>query len=291
MFSMKIFFYVLLAMTAFAGNSFFTRLALSTTEIDHVSFSLVRLLSACLIILVVIPRDSQKAAASNSQIIYLSIFLITYIFSFSYAYSELSASIGGLVLFSVVQISLITYGFIFCGHRLNLVQWFGLLIAMTGALLLLTPTITAEHLKTSLIAMAIAGLSWTVVTVVASHRDFSIFSLRKAIFYTASFLSVLIGAGLLRVNSATSLEGLVYAILCGALTTGLGYSIWLLVVNSLSTISAAIAQISVPVITTALGVIFLAETLSSSALSASILIIFGVTIYFFSEYLKCTLVD
>lgn len=283
---MKSIFYIAISMLAIAGDSFFTRLALATTEINHLTFSLVRIFSACLIVLMVIPANVKAPRPSNSITVLLSILFIVYISAFTYAYRELSVSMGGIVFFSVVQLCSIMFGIRYLGKRLSPFQVFGVVMTSLGAMSLLTPGITAGGSITSMSAMMIASLAWASFTITIQQQNFSIFSLRKVFTCTAVIISFPLFTSLMTNEALRSNDGYVYAVLCGAMTTGLGYSIWLLISNSVTQNSAAVAHISAPLITVYLGVTFLSETLSANFVSATVLIVFGITLFYLSEYLK-----
>jgi len=66
------------------------------------------------------------------------------------------------------------------------------------------------------------------------------------------------------------------AIVAGAVTSGLGYALWYRVLPKLATTTAAIAQLSVPVIAVAAGVIFLNEPLTLRLLVSGGLVLGGI---------------
>ena len=75
-----------------------------------------------------------------------------------------------------------------------------------------------------------------------------------------------------------SWSGLALAATSGALTSGLGYSIWYLALKDLGTSRAAIVQLSVPVLAAAAGVVLLGEQLTLRLVLASVAILGGVTL-------------
>lgn len=283
---MKIFLYIVLAVTAIAGDSFFTRLALTSTDIDHTTFSLLRIFSACLIIILVVPVNEAARTPSKSVTFYLSALFTLYIFAFSYAYTELSISIGGLVIFAVTQICSIFCAANSSGSSLSSIQWFGLLTTSIGALSLLSPLITLNNSITAIFVMVLAGVAWAGFTLTSSYKGFSIFSLRNVFKLTLAMISLPLLINLISLDILLTMDGYVYAVLCGALTTGLGYTLWLLITDTITPLSTSTALILAPLITIIFGLFYLSETFSIAAASASILILFGMSIFHFSEYLK-----
>jgi drug/metabolite transporter (DMT)-like permease len=70
--------------------------------------------------------------------------------------------------------------------------------------------------------------------------------------------------------------GLWYAALSGGLTSGLGYVVWYRALRGLTVTSAAIVQLTVPMIAAAGGVVLLSEPLTLRLVLASIVILGGV---------------
>jgi len=71
---------------------------------------------------------------------------------------------------------------------------------------------------------------------------------------------------------------MMWAILSGALTSGMGYVLWYVVLKDLVTSTAAIIQLSVPALAAFGGVLFLDEDIQSRLIVASLLIFCGILI-------------
>lgn len=261
-----------LAMIAFAGNSLLCRVALIHTGIDAATFTLVRLASgAAVLCLVVRLRRGTHAARGN----WLSAFaLFGYAAGFSYAYVNLTAATGALLLFGAVQATMISRG-LWAGERLPGMQLAGFVLALGGLVGLLLPGLTAPPLAASLL-MLVAGVAW------------GIYSLRgkcagDPIRVTAgNFLrSVPIAAGLsLLIHNNTSVDsaGFWYAVASGGLTSGIGYAIWYTALPGLKATHAATVQLSVPVIAALGGIVFLGEPLTLRLVLASVAILGGIVL-------------
>lgn len=74
------------------------------------------------------------------------------------------------------------------------------------------------------------------------------------------------------------LPGIITAIIAGAITSGLGYALWYRALPSLPTTVAGIAQLSVPVIAVAAGVLFLSEPLTFRLIAAGSLVLGGIAV-------------
>jgi drug/metabolite transporter (DMT)-like permease len=70
--------------------------------------------------------------------------------------------------------------------------------------------------------------------------------------------------------------GAVLAVISGAVTSGLGYALWYAVLPRLAGTTAALAQLLVPVIAVAGGVVLLAEPLTLRIVLAGALVVAGV---------------
>ena len=74
------------------------------------------------------------------------------------------------------------------------------------------------------------------------------------------------------------LAGVSYAIISGAITSGLGYVIWYSALPGLKAASAATVQLSVPVLAATGGILLLGEPLTLRYLMASIAILGGIAL-------------
>ena len=82
-----------------------------------------------------------------------------------------------------------------------------------------------------------------------------------------------------------SIYGIFLAISSGAVMSALGYSLWYAILPLLKKTVAAIIQLMVPVLALIISMLFLGERLTYLSLLSSILIIGGVLVGIFSDYL------
>ena len=73
-----------------------------------------------------------------------------------------------------------------------------------------------------------------------------------------------------------SAEGVVLAVLSGALTSGVGYVLWYVALRRLTATRAAVVQLAVPVLAAIGGAIVLAEEISTRVMLSALLILGGV---------------
>lgn len=262
----------LLAMLAFAGNSLLCRAALKDTAIDAASFTTARILSGALMLALLLrlrgasakPRGSWRGAAA----------LFLYAAAFSFAYLQLDAGTGALLLFGAVQVTLVLAGLL-RGERLGGQALLGVLLAAGGLLYLLLPGASAPPLSGALL-MLLSGLAWGLYTLfgrdggdplAASAGNF----LRAAAF--AALLALTFHAGL-RLDGL----GLLYALLSGALASGLGYALWYAALPGLTAIQGASVQLSVPVLAALAGALLLDEPLGARLPAAALAVLGGIAL-------------
>ena len=89
----------------------------------------------------------------------------------------------------------------------------------------------------------------------------------------AAFVSII----MMRQHHFDSL-GALYAVISGAITSGLGYVIWYSALSSLKATSAATVQLSVPVLTAIGGILLLGEPITLRFLLASVAVLGGIAL-------------
>ena len=259
-----------LAMIAFAGNSLLCRLALKSTAIDAASFTSVRMLSASLVLGLLIGFKPSVYRSNGNWPSALALF--AYAAGFSFAYIHLSAGTGALLLFGAVQATMIGVG-IYRGERLAGRRLVGFVLAIAGLVFLLLPGLSAPPMP-SAISMVVAGIAWGVYSLRGKGVGNPVAATAGNFLRTLPMTAAL---SLLMVRQMSwAVDGLLYAVLSGALTSGLGYAIWYGVLPSLKSTTAATVQLSVPVIAAAGGVLLLSEPLGWRLIVASLAILIGI---------------
>jgi drug/metabolite transporter (DMT)-like permease len=268
----RTFILTLVAMTAFAGNSLLCRLALKQTRIDPATFTLIRIISGAIALQLIVTLRKRPRGKAGSWASALALFI--YAAGFSFAYLSLPAGTGALLLFGAVQATMIIRA-LHEGERLRMPQRIGLALALAGLVALVFPGLSAPPLGGSILMLS-AGIAW------------GIYSLRgKAAGDPASatagnFLRAGPMAAVLSVVLAPwarlDRTGAGYAILSGALASGVGYAIWYTVLPSLGSTRAATVQLSVPVLAAAGGILFLGELITLRTMLASFAILGGIAL-------------
>ena len=261
-----------LALIAFAANSILCRLALSGRDIEAGMFTTIRLLSGALLLLVIAPRDGLHFERRS----WLSAgMLFAYAACFSFAYVQLSAGVGALLLFGAVQLTMLLGSFI-GGERLGLQAILGWFIACAGLIYLLLPgALPARALSAAL--MISAGIAWGIYSLLGKRNVDPVAATAKN-FVLASAMTAVLFATTLNMEGPPTLNGVALAAASGVLTSGLGYVIWYRALKSISSATAAVAQLTVPIIAAVGGIIFLSESLTMQLAIAAFLTLGGVAL-------------
>ena len=270
--TLRVFALTAVAMLAFAGNSLLCRLALKQSAIDPASFTTVRLAAgAAALWLLVRLRSGRPSGVGNWG---SALALFAYAAGFSFAYVNLPAASGALVLFGAVQATMIGYG-LWRGERLHGWQIAGLLLALSGLVGLLMPGLSAPPWRGALLMLG-AGVAWGIYSLRGKGAGDPT-AVTSGNFLRAFAMTALLSLALLRYASPDPL-GLCYAVASGALASGVGYAIWYTVLPALKATHAATVQLSVPVIAAIGGVVLLGEALSIRLVLASVAILGGIAL-------------
>lgn len=284
---MKTFLLVAVAMGAFAANSLLCRMALANTDIDPASFTLLRLTSGALALLLLSfysLRRGVKSASSQSVFKGLKanasvlggIALFVYAICFSFAYISMSTGTGALLLFGAVQLTMITVGLI-NGERFNSRQWLGFVLAFKGLVILLLPSASAPSLLAGLL-MVLAGMAWGVYSLLGKKSSSALMSTTGNFIY-ASFLCVPLIGVVLSVGAdqfVLDKVGMYYALASGIFASGCGYAIWYRALPLIKSTTAATVQLSVPVLASLMGWLALGEQFTAQIMLASVMTLGGI---------------
>jgi drug/metabolite transporter (DMT)-like permease len=263
-----------LALIAFASNSLLTRLALGSHQIDATSFTSIRLLSGAVALALIVQAREGTLRSLRGHGPIGATALFVYAVPFSFAYLRIGAAVGALVLFGVVQLTMIGYG-ISRGERPPVLAWVGLLLASAGLAILTTPAVARPDWL-GLGLMALAGVAWAVYSL-AGRKTLNPVAANAQSFIWSSVPSLILAATLGHPVTASG-QGIALAFVSGAVTSGLGYAIWYRALPRLSVTQAAVSQLSVPVIAAIGAVVLLHETLSTRLMISGVAVLSGVGI-------------
>jgi drug/metabolite transporter (DMT)-like permease len=258
----------LFALLAFAANSVLCRMALRQTHIDPASFTSIRLLAGALTLWLLV-RARGKSGSGGS---WPSAFaLLGYAIAFSFAYMELTAGTGALLLFGAVQVVMLAAGFV-GGERIDRRVVLGWVLAVAGLTLLLLPGVAAPPLLQAVFMLS-AGVAWGIYSL-RGRRSRDALADTAGNFLRSVPVALLISVLLWARHSADP-EGIVLAVLSGSVASGLGYAAWYTALPGLGAIAAANAQLSVPVIAALAGVVLFDEPITARLAVSSVLVLGG----------------
>jgi drug/metabolite transporter (DMT)-like permease len=266
----RVFILTALAMVAFASNSLLCRQALKQTAIDAATFTLVRILSGALCLFVIAQIRKAPLRKAGSWVSAGALF--GYAALFSFAYLQLTAATGALLLFAAVQATMIGWA-IRRGERMLWPQIAGIVLALAGFVALLFPGLSAPPFGSALLMIG-AGIAWGVYSIRGKSSGDPLRA-TAGNFFRATPMALLLG--LLMARSANwDTAGIIYAILSGAIASGLGYAVWYSALPGLKATGAATVQLSVPVLAAVGGILFLGEPPTLRFLVASVAVLGGI---------------
>src|SRR5437867_1436242 len=241
-------------MIAFASNSLLCRAALKQTIVDAATFTFIRIFSGAAALWLIVKMRRASGPADNRRIrgSWLSaLALVAYAAAFSFAYVDLSAGTGALHLLGAVQATMILWG-LHKGERLDAIQVVGFIVAVTGLIVLVFPGLSAPPLIGSILMLR-AGATWGIYSLRGKGEknpaSVTAGNFARAVPFAA--VASIVFIRWLRVDIA----GVSYAIISGAITSGLGYVIWYRALPGLKAASAATVQLGVPVLAATGGIL------------------------------------
>jgi drug/metabolite transporter (DMT)-like permease len=276
---MRLFFLTILTLIAFASNSILNRVALASGDIDAVAFGVVRLCAGAVMLAVLVMLLDRRLALGGTGRTVGVLSLLIYIFGFSLAYVSLDAGLGALILFGLVQITMFA-GSLISGERPAARRWIGAAVAFGGLVWLLWPGHSATPSLWHAGLMAIAGVAWGIYSLNGRSTSDALgataanFCISAAIACAGSGVAIGLFGGI-HLSEAT-MFGIAMAVLAGAVTSGIGYSMWYTVLPHLRGSTAAVTQLTVPVIAIAGGAVLLSEAVTPRLIVAALLVLGGV---------------
>lgn len=263
-----------IVMLAFAANSVLNRLALADGEIGPSTFAGIRVLAGAVTLLVLILITKRNAKLFSKPNLWAVFALAIYILGFSHAYISLDAGFGALLLFGGVQITMFA-GALFQKENLTPQKWIGALLAFGGLVYLLSPS-NAGINGLGAALMAFAAIGWGVYSLIGKAAQDPL----KETGVNFLLAVPIVGIALLLFpdTTPTTNTGITLAMISGAITSGLGYALWYSIIPKMDTSIAAVAQLTVPIIATLGGILFLGESIDLRFILSTLMVLGGVAI-------------
>jgi drug/metabolite transporter (DMT)-like permease len=264
-----------LALCSFAANSILCRLALAGGAIDPALFTAVRLFSGAVVLAALLASSGKRPLREGNWI--SAAMLFAYAIAFSLAYVGLKAGTGALLLFGSVQATMILYSMA-KGHHPHWNQWVGLLLAVGGLVYLVMPGLAAPPYDRALLMIA-AGVAWGIYSLRGRKATDPVAATGANFIFAAPLALVPLALDWSHLHWTQA--GLLWAVLSGAVTSGLGYVIWYAVLPSLGSVRAAIVQLLVPVLAALAAATLLNEPLTTRLVVSGLVTLGGVALAVF----------
>ncbi|QUJ75520.1 DMT family transporter [Sulfitobacter albidus] len=257
-----------LTMLAFAANSLLTRAAIDAGGITPQAFALIRVLAGAATLAGLVALRGGALPLMRRARLPGAISLTVYMIGFSLAYLTLDAGLGALILFGVTQITMFGYGAV-TGAAPTVRQLTGAAVAFAGLVLVLWPGAQATTDPLGAALMVLAGVGWGAYSLVGRGAAEPLAATAANFILCFPMLLLLFVAFDLRADAA----GTLLAVVCGAVTSGLGYALWYSVLPRMQGATAAVVQLSVPVLAILAGALLLGEAITPViALSAALVV-------------------
>lgn len=268
---MRLILLTVLTMCAFAANSVLTRAAVEGGHLGPGAFAIVRVAAgAAMLGGIALWRGNALPLLRRARIPG-AVSLTAYTVGFSLAYLTLDAGLGALILFGVTQITMFAHAGL-TGAPPTLRQLSGAGVAFGGLVLVLWPGADSATDPAGAALMVLAGLGWAAYTIAGRGAADPLAATG------ANFILCLPLLALLLVGSDWSGDayGIFLAVISGAVTSGLGYALWYNVLRQMAGATAAVVQLSVPIIAIAAGAVLLGEQVTPVLIIAAALVVGGI---------------
>lgn len=266
-----------IAMLAFAGNSLLARMALLTPYADAFGFTGVRLASGAITLAAILAIQVWRSDEKNFTIDgswSTAAALFVYAITFSFAYVQLGAALGALILFGSVQLGMLFWA-IYKGERLITLEWLGLCVALVAFVYLVSPGLSAPHPGGAAL-MVVSGIAWAVYTLLGRGSKAPLADTAGNFIRCLPIAAILVIMAL--EQSSLDWRTTMFATASGALASGGGYALWYSVLPALSRTRAAIVQLTVPPIAALGAVLLLSEPLTLRLALATLGVLGGVAL-------------
>ncbi len=275
-------FLAVLSVIFFAANAIFCRLALIGTGMDADTFTVLRVVSAACALWIFLTLQGYRPHRDGQWRAGFALFV--YMAGFSWALASLSAAVGTLIITVAVQGSMLCIA-LWNKEVVSVRKIVGVLMGI-GGITLLFPAIVPDSILQGVLGsfadisassagaqdfeapswlhaffMLCAGTGWGFYSFYGQGREF------PALNTGGNFIRCLpFTACLLVFAEPAPWEGVIYALISGAVTSAFGYIVWYAVVKKITLSTAAVIQLGVPPIAMLAGMLFLGEAVTARAL-------------------------
>jgi drug/metabolite transporter (DMT)-like permease len=267
-------------MICFAANSVITRYLVLASRVSPFLVTMIRFVSG-LLVLLALPRVSPanfRPAKMAPTYLLGGLFLGVYAFSISYGYLFIPVAAGTLIFYTAVVMTMVTYSVISDREKLTLRLCFGLLLGLLGVIAITFGRINAVTIPGVLLMIA-TGASWGLYS--AYGRKFAV-----AFGYTYNSFLILGAFAIAAALALTSFHQLTLvnlspfdlglALYMGMISTALSYVVWNRTMKKIPAYLGGLVQVTVPVLASIMGIIFLRELVTASLVLGAALVLSGI---------------
>lgn len=188
--NLKLIILITVTLFFFSTSSLLARAALLDNSIDAYSFTFFRLFFGALTLIIILYFKERKFNLTLTKNWHSSFMLFVYAICFSYAYINLEAGIGALILFAAVQLTIIVVALI-KKESINFIKLLGIIISFGGLIYLLFPSEKFEISIYHSILMIISGIAWGFYTIFGKKSSNATLNttdnFTKSLFYLVIF--------------------------------------------------------------------------------------------------------
>ncbi len=268
---MRLILLTMLTLLAFAANSVLTRAAIEGGHMDPGGFTIVRVFSGAVMLGLLVALRARPLPLLRRSRLLGALSLAVYMTGFSLAYRTLDAGLGALILFGATQITMFAHAG-FTGSAPNGRQLTGAGVAFCGLAVVLWPGPHSVTDPAAAALMVLAGAGWGVYTIAGRTAAEPLTATAANFILCLPLLSLmLVGA-----KASWTPIGVALAVLCGAVTSGLGYALWYTILPHIRSTTAAVVQLAVPVLAILGGALVLGETVTPLVVLAAAMVLGGI---------------
>ncbi len=263
-------------MVAFAANSVLGRWGIGGGYMRAEPFGLLRLASGAVMLWILCGLQGVRPSETRLNSLLGGASLLVYILGFSVAYAALDAGLGALVMFGTVQITMFAWG-LYSGDKTTSVQLSGAGVALAGLAYVVWPSNEVSAPLWAVVLMMLGGVGWGVYSLVG-RRSADALGATTLSFTLAALVMVPVVLLTWDAGAPVSWQGVVLAVISGAVTSAVGYAAWYRIIPQLSGPVAATVQLSVPVIAILAGSVILGEAIGLRLLFGSVVVLGGIAL-------------
>lgn len=267
-------------MTCFAANSVITRYLVLKSQVSPFLVTALRFESGLVVLLIMTWMRPTKFRHGQLEARNLvgSAFLGLYAFSISYGYVFIPVAAGTFIFYTFVVITMTFYSALIAREGLTFQSALGQLMGLVGVLVITFGGIKSVTFL-GVLLMAATGTSWGLYSAYGKRFDvafsytFNSFLIFGAITGLISLVLALSG-NLPLANISPQSFGLV--LYMGTVSTALSYVLWNRTMTEIPASLGGLVQLAVPVLSPAMGILFLGEQVTLTLVLGGGLVLIGI---------------